>query len=87
MTKKNVSYLVILSVAAALVWYVGAVIYGVAKPAVLFLDPAHHRRPGLGDHGAHMGWIAAGLLVLGCPSFPPRASPSTSTPRPSRSTD
>jgi hypothetical protein len=69
--KKNVSYLVILSVLAALVWYVGAVIYGVAKPAVLFLILLVVA--GLIWITRKMriwGWIIAGLLVLGLSFFP-----------------
>ena len=71
MTKKNVSYLVILIVAAALIWYVGAMIYGVAKPAVLFLVLL--MIAGLVWITRKMriwGWIAAGLLVLGLSFFP-----------------
>jgi hypothetical protein len=68
--KKNVSHLVILIVAAALVWYVGAIIYGVAKPAVLFL--IFLIIVGLVWITRKMriwGWIIAGLLVLGLSFF------------------
>lgn len=69
--KKNVSYLVILIAAAVLVWYVGAFIYGVAKPAVLFLILLIII--GLTWITRKMriwGWIVAGLLVLGLSFFP-----------------
>ena len=69
--KKNVSNLVILSVLAALVWFVGARIYGVAKPAVLFLILLLAVSLIWATRKMRIwGWIAAGLIVLGLSFFP-----------------